>query len=92
MSYLLIITQIFLQSFQLVITVKMSEDEEYLLYEDGDILDNDGIEIDDLKVGQIFSCEDVAVMSIENWGFRTLRIDKDQVQTGKNRKWCESER
>ena len=66
MSYLLIITQIFLQSFQLVITVNISEDEEYLLYEDGDILDNDGIEIDDLKVGQIFSCEDVAVKSIEN--------------------------
>ena len=54
----------------------MSEDEEYLLYEDGDSVDNDEIEIDDLKVGQVFSCEDVAVNS--------LCIDKDKVQAGEN--------
>ena len=58
------IIQIFHQSIKLVSTINMSEDEEYLLYEDGDILDNDGIEIDNLNVGQIFSCEDVAVKSL----------------------------
>ena len=60
------IIQIFHQSNKLVITINMSEDEEYLLYEDGDSVDNDEIEIDDLKVGQVFSCEDVAAKSIEN--------------------------
>ena len=78
------IIQIFHKSNKLAIRINMSEDEDYLLYEDGDSVDNDEIEIDDLKVGQVFSCEDGAVKSIENWGFKTLcALTKIRYRQGK---------
>ena len=56
----------------------MSSDDEHILDEDasedpkeveGNIVD---LEVDDLKVGLNFSTEEIALLSIENWSFKSL--------------------
>ena len=67
----------------------MSSDDENILDEDCiddqkevDIID---LEVDDLKVGVNFPTEESALMSIENWSFKSLcALAKIRYRKGKN--------
>jgi hypothetical protein len=65
----------------------MSDDDENLLLDDNDMNENQAIvelAIDDLKVDLNFDSEEVAVKSIENWSFKSLRpLAKIRYRRGK---------